>query len=131
MGRFVKNEKQVVDFLETKYRRTRVLIYYGQFRSLNETISFFSRAGILIGVHSGGLFNVMYCPSSTAVVEYVPTYKDGSTAPKKLAHTSVWAQTNIIGQKLFRLTELPWNKNGDIYIDINKLNKTLNEITLK
>lgn len=127
-GRFVKNENEVVSFLRTKYGSSMVLIYYGQFNSLNETIYFFSRARILIGVHGGGLFNVMFCPSDTTVVEYVPTYKDGSTAPTNLAHTSVWTQTNLIGQKLFRLTQLPLNERGDIYIEISKLNQTLNEI---
>ncbi len=125
-GRNTKNEEEVVDFLQRRYSYT--FQFFQKPMDLKETMDLFRNTRILIGVHGGALYNVIFCPQDTEIVEIMPTNVSGSVVPDSLAHTIIWKMSSMLRQTYWRLSETPLNKLGDVNIDISKLTKVLNVI---
>ena len=125
-GRNVKNEEAVIDFLQRRYSYKFQMFLKPP--ELKETLNLFRNARILIGVHGGALYNVLFCPQETEIVEIMPTNETGEVVPDSLAHTIIWKMTSMLRQTYWRLSAPPENKLGDVKLNIKKLEKVLNII---
>ena len=125
-GRNIKNEEEVIAFLHWRYS-TRFQ-FFQKAINFKETMGLFKNTRILIGVHGGALYNLLFCPRDTEIIEIMPTIDTGDVVPNSLAHTIIWKMSSMLKQNYWRFPSEPLNKLGDVKPDINKLEKVLNVI---
>ncbi|MDD3151217.1 MAG: glycosyltransferase 61 family protein, partial [Candidatus Gastranaerophilales bacterium] len=118
--RKVLNEDEILKCLESKGFKS----YKLEDIPLKEQVELFANAEIIVSPHGAGLTNLVFCPSSTKVVEfYSPNYTD--IRQRIIADTLNIEYRYILGEKLSDNVEPQFE---DVYLDINKLEKTLKDI---
>lgn len=119
--RKVINEEDIIKFLEPKGFK----VYYLENMTLKEQVQLFANADIIITPHGAGLTNLIFSPISTKVIEfYSPTYTDVSQ--RMIAETLNLQYRYILGEPIENNSLAPQFEG--IYLDINKLEKTLEDI---
>jgi len=130
--RKVINEKELIDFLETRYGFENITMHnhniFEQARIANE-------AEIIIGPHGAALTNIVFSNPGTKIVEiFSPVY--GTWTYYITAFMAGLDYYNFIGNdfdnsiKIFNSRKLPNSFFGkkDILVDLKKLDKLLNKI---
>ncbi len=125
-GRLIVNFDEVVAYLLSRYG-DKLVVFKGGY-NFKESVSIFSKARLLIGVHGGAFYNLLFCPSDTHIVEILPTDNNGEYVPEILAHNIVWKMSSMLQQSYWRLSELPVNDRGNVNINIKKLGKVLDRV---
>ena len=125
-GRHMTNFEEVERFLSNRYGDN-FLVFKGR-NDLGRSMDVFSKARIVIGVHGGAFYNIMFSPSGTNVVEVMPTDQAGNVVPENLAHTIVWQMATMMEQSYWRIGESPQTARGDVRIHLTKLQKVLDDI---
>ncbi|KAJ8306836.1 hypothetical protein KUTeg_014920 [Tegillarca granosa] len=126
-GRNLLNMQEVIQTLHSRYGIDNVHVFKGPY-SLNKSIEIFGKIKIIIGVHGGGLYNLMFCPKNTAVVEIMPTLPDGRMLAA--SDSIFWAQAYMLEQIYWRLITTPKDSRGNVIVDIKKLNDILDKIVV-
>ncbi|XP_067667835.1 uncharacterized protein [Haliotis asinina] len=124
-GRKILNFREVVDVLERRYSKDRVLVFKGGY-SLNESMDLFGKAYLIIGVHGGALYNLYFARSTTKILEIMPYSKTGY--PRGLATTIFWSMASMIGQDYWRLLIEASSEQNNIVVDLKLLNETLSKV---
>lgn len=75
-GRIAVNDDKVQAYLQQRLGNNYVE-YDSNKYSLDKTMQLFQQARIVIGLHGGGLYNILFAPSNTTVVEIMPTSPQG------------------------------------------------------
>ena len=125
-GRKINNLPAVSDYLSHKFQHT-LHIFRGSL-NLNESVQLFSSAHLIVGIHGGAFYNIMFAPSATNVIEIMPITNNGDVVPKSLAHNIVWKMSAMLGQDYARLMERASNRYGDLTINITRLNHLIDRI---
>ena len=118
-GRRIKNIEALTREMSLKYG-SRLAVFSGS-DSLSDTVQLFSQARVVVGVHGGAFYNVLFAPSNTTVVEIMPTQADGKTVPRYLSHAIIWRLATAIGQRYWRLAEKPVTSEGDVVVDVQRV----------
>ena len=119
-GRNILNEDEIIEYLTHRYGDAIQIIQKP--KSIYSTKDLFRNARILLGVHGGALYNLMFCPKWTEIIEIMPTESNGDIVPASMhAHTMVWKMSSMLGQRHWRFIATPENEFGDVKIDWNKL----------
>ena len=125
-GRSMTNSDDVLHFLLHRYGNNAIFFKGGY--SLAQSIEIFGRAKIIIGVHGGAFYNMLYAPKGTNIVEVMPTDINGLT-PHGLAHTIVWHMAALLEQPYWRIPEKPLTKTmNNVQLNIAKLKIILDKI---
>jgi hypothetical protein len=96
-GRIMLNEKKVYEYLKERFDN--VVLFDNHAYSFDEALKLFQDAKIIIGGHGGGLYNIMFAPVSTRVIEIMPkSYFHGHTASNIF-----WALSSMVGQDYWRI----------------------------
>ena len=125
-GRRILNIHQIHAMLESRYQE-RLYVFKGNL-DLEETNYLFSRSRIVIGVHGGGLYNMLFSPANTTVIEVMPVDRTGHVVPPTLAHTIIWKLANMFGHIYWRIYEQACTKFGSLKITEEKLKNVLDSI---
>ncbi|KAK6168515.1 hypothetical protein SNE40_021030 [Patella caerulea] len=129
-GRRILNKAEIVGTLYNRYGPNFQVLS----KTLNviETVALFKNTKIIIGVHGGGIYNQIFAPSGTTIIEIMPTEKTGEVCKRsgQLSHQIFWNLAAMLGQKYWRLIEEP-KMNCDVKVDPKKLEKALNIIDEK
>lgn len=128
-GRTMTNSKDVLHFLLHRYGSSNVVLFQGGY-NLTKSIDIFRKAKIIIGVHGGALYNVLYAPKGTHLIEIMPTGPNGDIR-RGLAHTIFWSLTTMLEQPYWRVCEKPLTGAGNVQLNISKLKTILDKIDLK
>ncbi|KAK6185465.1 hypothetical protein SNE40_007692 [Patella caerulea] len=128
-GRMVLNSDQVEKVLKNRYGNNGVRIFSGGL-NFKETVSLFQSSRIIIGVHGGALYNIIFAPQQTSVIEIMPTLENGQIQPQRLAHEIIWNQAQLLGQSYWRLPIQPELNNAvsNVNVDIDRLEVLLNKV---
>ena len=86
-------------------------------------MSLFGNALLLIGIHGGAFYNLIFCPNSTKILEVMPVNHEGRPVPSPLAHANIWQMSQAINQTYLRMSQNAINSKGDVYISMDKLKK--------
>jgi hypothetical protein len=70
-GRQVRNEDEIIEHLRGRFG-DKLYEFQGERHNLQATKDLFSRARAVIGPHGGAFCNLLFAPSSTKVVEFLP-----------------------------------------------------------
>ena len=129
-GRKLMNSEEVLHFLLHRYGGNRVVLFKGGY-SLAQSIDLFGKAKIIIGVHGGAFYNMMYAPRGTHVIEIMPTGSDGEI-PRGLAHGIIWKMAGLLGQPYWRIPIMPLAKSimtsTNVQLNIAKLKGILDKV---
>lgn len=106
--RIINNQDEICDALLKKYGKNFVIFRANSY-SFEQTVELFSKASIIIGAHGGAMYNQMFSPSNTSVVEIMPIMPHGLyvgqssrfTKPP-FAHLAIHTNCLMLGQKFFR-----------------------------
>ena len=106
-------------------------VFFLESLSLDEQVTLFASAKIIIAPHGAGLTNIVFCNSGTKLLEiFSPNY----------VHVCYWHICNLVGVEYFYLigegrrpcdyepTPFPFPYRDNITININKFRKILNYI---
>ncbi|XP_050411999.2 uncharacterized protein LOC126826912 [Patella vulgata] len=126
-GRRMLNIDLVEKFVINRYGIDGVQIFSGGLK-FNETVSLFQRTRIIIGVHGGAMYNILFSPRQTSVIEIMPTKNNGQIGPPWIAHGIIWVQAQVLGQSYWRLPMLPEGRKSDVRVDIGRLGALLNKV---
>lgn len=126
-GRRVKNSNDILNHLQLRYGKAAVQRFDGHV-SYEDTVKLFKSARLVIGPHGGGLYNIMFSPRDTVILEFGPYIKNG-TDITGLAHTIFWRIADLIGQQYWRMPAqvLDLQKHS-MAIDIPRLTSVLDKI---
>lgn len=125
IGRKIKNIEFVSHFLKSRYG-DKFHVFQGGY-SLQDAVSLFGKARIVIGVHGGAFYNMFMCPSGTNIIEVIPTMENGTYVPDGMAFNIVWKMAYMLDQNYWRLSEKPVSRYGDVIVDTEKLAKALDQ----
>ena len=120
-GRIMLNEKKVYDYLKERFDN--VVLFDSHAYSFDETLKLFQDAKMIIGGHGGGLYNIMFAPVSTRVIEIMPkSYFHGHSASNIF-----WALSSMVGQDYWRINADMVGANFNV--DIQELTTVLADPT--
>ena len=120
------NKQDVENYLKDRYdKRLKVISTPG---SLEQVRSVFGNAAIVIGIHGGAFYNMLFAPRDTSIIEIVPTLESGLTRPSGLSVTIFWELASAIGQNYWRILETPQSHLGDLHVDVPKLSRVLDKV---
>ena len=122
-GRKIRNLKEVIIFLKSRFTNVKVVL--GPM-NLHDSKTLFNKAKLIIGVHGGAMYNAIFAPEDTTIVEYLGVNENGEITG--LAQTIIWRLAQNCGQTFYRIREKPYNSLGDIYMNISKLETVLGKI---
>lgn len=122
-GRKILNIAEVSQNLSSRYGESFRLLR--RHKNLTESIALFQRVCIIIGVHGGGLYNLLFAKEDANIIELMPTDGKGNSVPRGLAHTIIWQMSGFLGQPYWRIPIVPVDKNGNLEINLNELNRIL------
>ena len=115
----MNNFDEVVAFLEGRYG-ARLHIFYGGY-SLHKAQQVFSNAHTVIGVHGGAFYNIVFCPLTVRVIEFLPVTDSGESPG--LSHAIFWMISVLLNQTFWRV---PVIESGAAFdINVTKLNHIL------
>ena len=124
-GREMKNQQEVYKYLLTKFGKDRILLFK-ETKDLKESKTLFSKAKIIIGVHGGAFYNMLFAPKGTHIIEASPI-----TTPRdmrRIAHTIFWQLSQVLGHNYWRMSEYPTNTLLDLPINMYKLDTIITKI---
>ncbi len=124
-GRTMLNYPDVLRFLQARYGDK--VVVFNRKLGLSQSISMFSRARIILGVHGGAFYNIYFAPKGTHVIEILPTREDG-TIPKHFGHTIYWQQAIMLEQPYWRICATPQDSMENLNVDLNKVKVILDQI---
>ncbi len=124
-GRLITNYEQVYQLLQKRYGKEHVVVFTGKV-TFTETRGVFSKAKVILGVHGGLFYNLLFAPKGTHIIEATPV--GGNSIKDRLAHTIFWQLSDILGHIYWRMNELPVNTLLDVRINTHKLVTMLNQI---
>ena len=130
-GRIALNDDQVQSYLASRFGDKYVEFHSTQY-SLNETMKLFQQARIVVGVHGGGLYNAMFAPAGTTIVEIMPTTSEGS--PLGGSDKIFWLISGMLHQHYWRLhqaQEQVEEPDGSVHVNLTQLSDVLDIITSK
>jgi len=107
-GRLILNQKEITDELSRMYPDNFVM-YDSHDYTLDETIELFNDAAVIMGAHGGGLYNLIFAPSNTLVIEFMPVSQPstGIGIPLGPAPNIIWMQSDILKQRFWRVSTTP------------------------
>ena len=123
-SRLVKNQGALAERLAKTYG-DRFVLFRAKGTKLDDAINLFSMASIVIGSHGGAMYNALWAPRSTKVIELVPSTTDGRYSgqgafnSRKLpfAHLAIYTNCVMNSQDFFRYYEPGVPINFNISID--------------
>lgn len=127
VGRQVKNEAEVVSFLERQYGFKKI---FAEDYSVEQIAGIFSGAECVAGPHGGGFTNLIFCPPGCKVIDIFP--------PEDFT-TYFWGLANAAGLEyayFFGEGERPTKekdifvRNANIRVNLQKLEALLNKLSL-
>uniref|UniRef100_A0A7S4IJ30 Glycosyltransferase 61 catalytic domain-containing protein n=1 Tax=Vannella robusta TaxID=1487602 RepID=A0A7S4IJ30_9EUKA len=123
-GRYVVNSDETVAALTEASEAAGyefVSFNHKKYASIELVKELFGSAKLIIGPHGGGLFNLIFAPDRTSVIELFPESYYG----KMGGNIIVWLQSVMIGQDYWRIHS---EANGNnVIVDINELLGLLND----
>ena len=123
-SRLVKNQGALAERLRQTYG-DRFVLFRAKGTKLDDAIKLFSMASIVIGSHGGAMYNALWAPRSTKVIELVPSTTDGrypgqgafNSRKLPFAHLAIYTNCVMNGQDFFRYYEPGVPINFNITID--------------
>ena len=100
-GRNIKNEEEIINYLQRRYSSK--FKFFQKPTSLKETMNLFENTRILLGAHGGALYNILFCPQDTEIIEIMPTEENGNVVPNSLAHTIIWKMSKYAQAELLAI----------------------------
>ena len=126
-GRKLMNSEDVLHFLLHRYGGNHVVLFKGGY-SLVQSIEIFRKAKIIIGVHGGAFYNMMYAPRGTHVIEIMPTVVSNGDIPRGLAHAIIWKMAGLLEQPYWRIPIMPLATSNNVQLNIAKLKGILDKV---
>ena len=126
-GRKLMNSEDVLHFVLHRYGGNHVVLFKGGY-SLAQSIEIFGKAKIIIGVHGGAFYNIMYAPKGTHVIEIMPTTISNGDIPHGRAHTIIWKMAGLLEQPYWRIPIMPLAKSNNVQLNIAKLKGILDKV---
>ena len=117
-NRFIINQKEVMQKLEDSGFRNLSLSDY----SFSEQVDLFQNAKYIVGLHGAGFANIVFCKPDTKILEFKPI--NAGDMYKNLA-IKCNLNYNEITSKPKTINYNFQNASGDIEVDLDLLNKTL------
>ena len=106
------------------------LSYSKEATQLPQSTELFGKAKIIIGVHGGAFYNMLYAPKGTNIIEVMPTDSKG-VSPRGLAHTIIWHMAALLDQPYWRIPVNSLTKTNNVQLNIAKLKIILDQIDKK
>ena len=125
-GRRMLNMEYFISYLRGRYGH-RLYTFHGNL-TFSDSVKLFQRAHMVIGVHGGAFYNIIFAPHSTHIVELMPTTSEGEVMPTYIGHTIFWAISEMLNQSYWRINSTPTDSLGNIKVDIRKIEKVLDKI---
>ena len=125
-GRNMRNKDKIISYLQGRYGR-RFRVFNGDL-TFNDSMNLFQQARIVIGVHGGAFYNIIFAPSSLHILEIMPTTTTGKVTPRYIAHPIFWVISNMLNQTFWRINNVPLDSAGNVNVDIGKVSKMLDKI---
>ena len=126
-GRRIVNLDDIINYLHNLPGV--ILKVFDGVYSLQECLDIFSDADVVIGLHGGALYNMLFSPPGVTVIEIVPTKLDGTVVPEHLAHQAIWHLAQSLGHSYWRIGQLPVSHDGDVNIGVTKLKAIFRRLT--
>ena len=127
-GRRIRNQNEVTAFLSQRYH-DRLKVITGSM-SLTEVKMVMEEAGLIIGVHGGALYNMLFAPGGCSVVEILPVGRKGHTNPYYLADKILWQLAQNMGHRFWRTHVMTSYPLGDLVLPVSRLSKVLDMVDL-
>ena len=109
--RNIVNFNEVKKMLSLRYGHRFVVFKSGL--NLKQAKFLYGRSAIIIGVHGGAMYNLLFAPQNTHIVEIMPFTKKGNPLPGT-AHKIFWVQAQLVGQPYWRMHVPPVHGNVDV-----------------
>ena len=93
-----------------------------------DSVKLFRRVQLVIGVHSGAFYNIIFAPSSTNFVEIMPTTSECEVMPTYIGHTLFWVISDMLNQTYWRIISTPADSLGNVKCDIREIEKVFDKI---
>ena len=125
-GRSMNNKQDVVKHLVLRFS-LHLRIFRGSL-TLNKSVELFSSARLIIGVHGGAFYNIMFASPGTNIIEIMPVTHNGDVVPDNLAYNIVWKMSSMLGLNYWRLMERAMDRYGNLNVNITRLDVVIDEI---
>ena len=118
-GRRIVNLNELIQVMRARYG-ARLHVFYGE-NDLSRAKALFSRAKLMVGVHGGAFYNMLFAPLNTTVIEIMPTLESGTVLPSYAAHSVFWKLALSMGHTYWRLVENPLTSEGNVSVNLTRL----------
>ena len=125
-GRRIINMDYFISYLRGRYGH-RLYTFHGN-STFSDSVKLFQKAQIVIGVHGGAFYNIIFAPKSTHIVELMPTTSEGEVMPAYIGHTIFWAISDMLNQTYWRINSTPTDSLGNVKVEIREIEKVLDKI---
>ncbi|KAJ5073607.1 hypothetical protein M0811_08444 [Anaeramoeba ignava] len=116
-GRNIVNSEEVVDYLKNRYGENLVIFSHKEYPDLKDLVQLFSSAKVVVGLHGGAFYNIIFSLSHPVVIEF--------HQPKfGVADASIYWISHTTGSEYWRLFSK--QKDLDSVIDLIALEQVLN-----
>ena len=119
--RLINNYEAIKTHLKSKFGENFVT-YDSTQHTLETSMELFQNARIIVGSHGGGMYNLLFAPSNTKVIEYMPTRNGRALGP---APNIIWIQSSILEQDFWRVSVE--STDGNVNIDEKTLDKLVEQ----
>ena len=121
--RRLQNRNEVINALRENYG-DRLVVYNGRDHGLTETFEIFRNAHTIVGAHGGAMYNMLFAPEGTKVVEIMPIRNREKSFPH--GYGIFWMLVNSIRHhEYWRVHQRSSNTVGDFTMDIPILLKAM------
>lgn len=124
--RRIQNEHEVLESLRARFGSHLKVLQHTDGLGLQDMITLLKNTKILIGVHGGALYNLLFCPANATVIEILPVLPNGAPIPH-ISSRIFWAMSVMLGQTYWRLHQEVVNRRHDLNVDIDALHDILNK----
>ena len=118
----IENYAAVLKRMTAKYVQ-KLVEFDANKQDLNSTTSTFSRAKWIVGSHGGALYDQLFAPSGTNVVEYMP-FKANDDLYLRHGGLMPYIFSALLNQKYWRITKISTDGNVNMLPDIPFENAT-------
>lgn len=119
--RLINNYEAIKTHLKSKFGENFVT-YDSTQHTLETSMELFQDARIIVGSHGGGMYNLVFAPSNTKVIEYMPTRNGRALGP---APNIIWIQSSTLEQDFWRVSVESTDDN--VNIDEKTLDKLVEQ----
>lgn len=123
-SRIINNQDELCEAMSKMFGNNFVVFKPKEF-SFEETIELFGKASVIIGSHGGAMYNQMFSPSNTSVVEILPVMDNGLYVGQRskdslppFAHLAIHTNCMMLGQKFFRYYQPTTLKKSNMVINV-------------